>query len=153
MALLPFPALVLCFFITAGESLDFTINVDRIQIKALVGENALFSVQPSDKITSGSWTFKEKTVCQWIGQLVSIDNSYTLRADLLPSNGSLLLKSVKKSDSGEYHVNMVPTSGLQASATVTLQVTDPPSGLAGGAIVGNVIGVTAGVLLACGLIF
>ncbi|XP_072911664.1 V-set and transmembrane domain-containing protein 5-like [Hemitrygon akajei] len=153
MVPMPFPALVLCFFITAGESLNFTIEVEHSQINATVGDNVTFAVQPSDKISSGSWTFNGKTVCQWIDQLVSLDNSYKLRAELDTSNGSLLLKSVEKSDSGEYLVNMVPTSGSQNSATVTLRVTEPPSPLAGGAIARNVIGVTAGVVLVCALIF
>ncbi|XP_062903324.1 uncharacterized protein LOC134345912 isoform X2 [Mobula hypostoma] len=93
---MPNAALVLCFFITA--------------------------VWPSDEISSGSWTFNEKTVCQWIGQTLSVDNSYS-RAELFTNNGSLLLKLVNKYDSGEYQVNMVPTKGSQTSATITLQVT------------------------------
>ncbi|XP_062903325.1 uncharacterized protein LOC134345912 isoform X3 [Mobula hypostoma] len=98
---MPNAALVLCFFITA--------------------------VWPSDEISSGSWTFNEKTVCQWIGQTLSVDNSYS-RAELFTNNGSLLLKLVNKYDSGEYQVNMVPTKGSQTSATITLQVTENHTG-------------------------
>ncbi|XP_072132547.1 uncharacterized protein [Mobula birostris] len=140
-----------------GESQRFTIDVEHSKISATVGGNASFSVQPSGEMSSGSWTFNEKTVCQWIDQLVSIDNSYTSRAELSTSTGSLLLKTVNKADSGEYQVNMVPTSGPQTSATVTLEVTEqvvpPPSGLSRGAIAGIVIGVVAGVALASGLVF
>ncbi|XP_072909645.1 uncharacterized protein [Hemitrygon akajei] len=153
MLLLPFLALLPCFFVTDGESLDFTIEVEHSQISAAVGGNALFEVQPSRSISSGSWSFNGKTVCQWIGQLVSMDNSYKSRAQLFTSNGSLLLKLVEKSDSGEYIVNMVPTSGSQTSATVTLQVTEHLNGLSGGVIAGIVIGVVAGVVLASGFVF
>ncbi|XP_059825929.1 carcinoembryonic antigen-related cell adhesion molecule 1-like isoform X2 [Hypanus sabinus] len=159
MLLLPFLALVLCFFVTDGEglpdgeSLDFTIKVEQSQINATVGGNALLEVQPSGNISSGSWSFNGKTVCQWIGELVSMDNSYTSRADLFISSGSLQLKMVEKSDSGEYIVNMVPTRGLQTSATITLQVTKHPNSLSGGAIGGIVIGCVAGVVMASGFVF
>ncbi|XP_062898099.1 carcinoembryonic antigen-related cell adhesion molecule 1-like [Mobula hypostoma] len=139
-----------------GGSQHFTIEVQHKKISATVGGDALFSVQPLGKVSSGSWTFNEKTVCQWIDELVSIDNSYTSRAELLTSTGSLLLKSVKKSDSGEYHVNMVPTRGPQTLVTITLEVTEkivpPPSGLSRGVMAGIVIGVAAGVALASGFV-
>ncbi|XP_059828860.1 carcinoembryonic antigen-related cell adhesion molecule 4-like isoform X2 [Hypanus sabinus] len=139
-----------------GESQHFTINVEHRKISATVGGDALLSVWPSGKISSGSWTFNGKTVCQWIGQLVSIDNAYTSRTELITSNGSLLLKSVNKSDSGEYHVNMVPVRGPQTLVTVTLEVTEeivpPPSSLSRGAIAGIVTGVIAGVALVSGVV-
>ncbi|XP_062898598.1 NACHT, LRR and PYD domains-containing protein 3-like isoform X1 [Mobula hypostoma] len=106
-----------------GESQHFTINVEHSKIYAAIGGDAFFSVWPSGKISSGSWTFNGKTVCQWIDQLVSIDNLYTSRAELFTSTGSLLLKSVNESDSGVYRVNMAPIRGPKTLATVTLEVT------------------------------
>ncbi|XP_072130978.1 NACHT, LRR and PYD domains-containing protein 3-like isoform X2 [Mobula birostris] len=106
-----------------GESQHFTINVERRKIYAAIGGEAFFSVRPSGKISSGSWTFNGKTICQWIDQFVSIDNPYTSRAELFTSNGSLLLKSVNESDSGVYRVNMLPIRGPKTLATITLEVT------------------------------
>ncbi|XP_072892533.1 cell adhesion molecule CEACAM15-like [Hemitrygon akajei] len=130
MSGLPFAALVLCLHITAGESQQFTIIVEHSQINVTAGADALFSVRPSSNVSSGSWIFNGKTVAQWIGQTGTVDNEYTSRAELFTSNWSLLLKSVNVLDSGVYRVNMVPTSGSQISATVTLRVTDPVTGVA-----------------------
>ncbi|XP_072893323.1 cell adhesion molecule CEACAM7-like [Hemitrygon akajei] len=125
MSGLAFAALVLCLHIMTGESQQFTIIVEHSQINVTAGADALFSVRPSSSVSSGSWIFKGKAVAQWIGQTGIVDNVYRSRAELFTSNGSLLLKSVNMSDSGEYRVNMVPTSGFQTSATVTLRVTGP----------------------------
>ncbi|XP_072130961.1 uncharacterized protein [Mobula birostris] len=150
MSGLPFAALVLCLCITTGESQQFTILVEFSQINVSVGGGALFSVRPSAVISSGSWIFKGKAIAQWIGQTASFHNAYTSRAVLFTSNGSFLLKSVKMSDTGEYRVNMVPVSGTQFSAAVTLRVfakRDDNCTPGSGAIVGIVLG-----LLGMGLI-
>ncbi|XP_062895377.1 uncharacterized protein LOC134341453 [Mobula hypostoma] len=142
MSGLPFAALVLCLCITAGDSQQFTIFVEHKQINVTVGGDALFSVRPSANIYNGSWSFNGRTVAQWINQSVSVDDALTSRAKLFISNGSLLLKSVKMSDSGRYRVNMVPTIGSQSSVTITLGViakTDGKCTLSSGAIVGIVV--------------
>ncbi|XP_059818431.1 carcinoembryonic antigen-related cell adhesion molecule 5-like [Hypanus sabinus] len=125
MSGLAFAALVLCLHITAGGSQQFTIIVEHSEINVTAGGEALFSVRPSSSVSSGSWNFNGITVAQWIGQTGTVDNSYSSRAEVFTSNGSLLLKSVNMSDSGEYRVYMVPTNGSQTSATVTLRVTEP----------------------------
>ncbi|XP_062912736.1 carcinoembryonic antigen-related cell adhesion molecule 6-like isoform X5 [Mobula hypostoma] len=137
MTVLPIAALVLCFFIPAGEGLSdhlwsenqqsgesqqFTITVENSQINKPVGSDALFSVRPSSKVRSGDWSINGTLVVRWIDQTVSADNEYTSRAELFTSNGSLRLKSVNMKDSGEYRVNMIPVSGSQSSATITLKV-------------------------------
>ncbi|XP_072892523.1 cell adhesion molecule CEACAM1-like [Hemitrygon akajei] len=127
MSGLPFAALVLCLHITAGESQQFTIFVEHSEINATVGGDALFSVRPSGKVTSGNWRFNGGTIAQWIGQNVSVGDGYTDRAEIFTTNGSLLLKSVNMSDSGEYRVNMVSANGYQTLATVTLRVFEPVS--------------------------
>ncbi|XP_072892161.1 cell adhesion molecule CEACAM5-like [Hemitrygon akajei] len=127
MSGLPFAALVLCLHITAGESQQFTIFVEHSEINATVGGDALFSVRPSGKVTSGNWRFNGGTIAQWIGQNVSVGDGYTDGAEIFTTNGSLLLKSVNMSDSGEYRVNMVSANGSQTSATVTLRVFEPVS--------------------------
>ncbi|XP_062895380.1 carcinoembryonic antigen-related cell adhesion molecule 5-like isoform X1 [Mobula hypostoma] len=132
MSGLPFAALVLCLCITAGESQQFTITVEHSQINVPVGSDALFSVRPSSKVRSGDWSVNGTLVVRWVDQTVSVDNEYTSRAELFTSNGSLLLKSVNVRDSGEYRVNMVPVSGSQSSATITLRVsafTEPVTGV------------------------
>ncbi|XP_062895383.1 uncharacterized protein LOC134341456 isoform X2 [Mobula hypostoma] len=150
MSGLPFAALLLCLCITAGESQQFTITVENSQINVPVGGDALFSVRPSSKVRSGDWSINGILVVRWIDQTGSIDNEYRSRAELFMTNGSLLLKSVNVRDSGEYRVNMVPVSGSQSSATITLRVsakTDDNYTLGSGAIVGIVLG-----LLIVGLI-
>ncbi|XP_062912733.1 carcinoembryonic antigen-related cell adhesion molecule 1-like isoform X2 [Mobula hypostoma] len=127
MTVLPIAALVLCFFIPAGESQQFTITVENSQINKPVGSDALFSVRPSSKVRSGDWSINGTLVVRWIDQTVSADNEYTSRAELFTSNGSLRLKSVNMKDSGEYRVNMIPVSGSQSSATITLKVLEPVS--------------------------
>ncbi|XP_062895374.1 carcinoembryonic antigen-related cell adhesion molecule 5-like isoform X2 [Mobula hypostoma] len=101
MSGLPFAALLLCLCITA--------------------------VRPSSKGRSGDWSIYGSLAVWWIDQTVSVDNVYKPRAELFTSNGSLLLKSVNVRDSGEYRVNMVPVSGSQTSATITLRVIEPVS--------------------------
>ncbi|XP_062895398.1 carcinoembryonic antigen-related cell adhesion molecule 5-like [Mobula hypostoma] len=115
-----------------GESQQFTITVENSQINVPVGGDALFSVRPSSKVRSGDWSINGSLVVWWIDQTVSVDNVYTSRAELFTSNGSLLLKSVNVRDSGEYRVNMIPVSGSQSSATITLRViafTEPVTGV------------------------
>ncbi|XP_059815860.1 carcinoembryonic antigen-related cell adhesion molecule 5-like [Hypanus sabinus] len=129
MSGLAFAALVLCLHITAGESRQFTI-LEFSQINVTVRRNAFLSVRPSAVVTSGSWNFNGRTIAQWIGQTVSIDNAYTSRTELFTSTGSLLLKSVKMSDGGEYRVNMVPTSGSMTSATISLRIIETVTGVA-----------------------
>ncbi|XP_072130950.1 cell adhesion molecule CEACAM15-like isoform X2 [Mobula birostris] len=129
MSGLPFAALVLCLCITAGESQQLTIVVEHRQINVTVGGDALFSVRTSGNVSSGNWVFKGKTIAQWIGQTVSVDNVYSSRAAVFTSNGSLLLKTVSALDSGEYRVNMVPITGSMTSATVTLNVIEPVTGV------------------------
>ncbi|XP_062895376.1 carcinoembryonic antigen-related cell adhesion molecule 6-like isoform X4 [Mobula hypostoma] len=129
MSGLPFAALLLCLCITAGESQKFTITVEHSQINVPVGGDALFSVRPSSKGRSGDWSIYGSLAVWWIDQTVSVDNVYKPRAELFTSNGSLLLKSVNVRDSGEYRVNMVPVSGSQTSATITLRVIEPVTGV------------------------
>ncbi|XP_072892509.1 cell adhesion molecule CEACAM7-like [Hemitrygon akajei] len=129
MSGLSFAALVLCLHITTGESQQFTIIVEHSQINVTAGADALFSVRPSSSVSSGSWNFNGKIVAQWIGPTAAVQNEYRSRAELFTSNGSLLRKSVNMSDSGEYRVYMVPTSGSQTSATVILRVVEPVTGV------------------------
>ncbi|XP_051901303.1 neural cell adhesion molecule 2-like [Pristis pectinata] len=127
MAGQPLTALALYLFIFAGESQTFTIHVDHSQIHVADGGSAFFSVRPSAEVTGGSWTFVKKTVARWISETVSYGNGYNSRAELFTSNWSLLLRSVKMSDTGRYQVNMLRKSGSKASATITLQVLEPVS--------------------------
>ncbi|XP_051901461.1 carcinoembryonic antigen-related cell adhesion molecule 1-like isoform X2 [Pristis pectinata] len=124
---LPLTAVALCLFIPAGESQVFTVHAEHSRINVTVGGNALFSVRPSAEVTSGSWAFYGKLVLQWINANVVYGSGYQSRAELFSSNGSLLLRSVNMSDSGEYIVNMLTKSGSSASATITLRVLEPVS--------------------------
>jgi len=86
------------------------------------GGNAFFSVKPSAAVKSGSWIFKGKAVVQWIGETFGVPNDYTGRVELFFPNGSLLLKSVTDSDSGDYTVTMSSVSGSETTATISLHV-------------------------------
>ncbi|XP_051901533.1 carcinoembryonic antigen-related cell adhesion molecule 1-like [Pristis pectinata] len=127
MAGLPLTALSLCLFISAGESQVLTINAEHSRINVTDGGNALFSVRPSVEVSGGNWAFDGKTVVQWTGDSVLYGSGYQSRAEVFTTNGSLLLRSVNMSDSGEYILNMISKTGSSASATLTLRVLEPVS--------------------------
>ncbi|XP_069796151.1 uncharacterized protein [Narcine bancroftii] len=137
-----------------GESQGLTIHTDRSRFNVTAGGDATFSVRPSVKVRSGNWGFKDKTIVTWIGSSVDLDNAFTSRAELLLPNGSLLLKSVTTSDSGDYTVTMTPEVGDQQTATIALLVIErlSPGGLSAGAKAGIAIGVIAGAAMVCGLV-
>ncbi|XP_067874547.1 carcinoembryonic antigen-related cell adhesion molecule 5-like isoform X2 [Heterodontus francisci] len=110
-----------------AESQDFTILIENSRINVTVGGDALFSVKPSAAVKNGNWMFGVKSIGTWIGTGVSLSNEYESRAEIFPTNGSLLLKSVTDSDSGEYTVTMVPNTGSQTTASITLRVLEPVS--------------------------
>ncbi|XP_069796135.1 carcinoembryonic antigen-related cell adhesion molecule 2-like isoform X5 [Narcine bancroftii] len=112
-----------------GESQGLTIHTDRSRFNVTAGGDATFSVRPSVKLRSGNWGFKDKTIVTWVGSSVDVDNAFTSRAELLLPNGSLLLKSVTRSDSGDYTVNMIPDVGDQQTATIALLVIGESQGL------------------------
>ncbi|XP_072409731.1 uncharacterized protein [Chiloscyllium punctatum] len=122
MAKLPLTTISICLLMAVAESQSFTIQTEHKQINVTVGETANFSVKPSAAVKSGNWDFRGTNIGLWIASSASISNYYRLRAEILTPNGSLLLKSVMFSDSGEYTVTMVPEVGEQASAILTLHV-------------------------------
>ncbi|XP_067831361.1 carcinoembryonic antigen-related cell adhesion molecule 5-like isoform X2 [Heptranchias perlo] len=127
MVRLSLTAVAVCLFLPAVELQDFTIQIENSSINVTVGSSAFFSVRPSAETKSGNWVFKDKTLAQWVGTGVSIDNEYTTRAELFLPNGSLQLNSVTVLDRGEYTVTMFPKTGPQATATITLNVLEPVS--------------------------
>ncbi|XP_069798524.1 uncharacterized protein [Narcine bancroftii] len=141
-------------FSPSGESQGLTIHTDRSRFNVPAGGDATFSVRPSVKVRSGNWGFMDKTIVTWVGSSVDVDNAVTSRAELFLPNGSLLLKSVTRSDSGDYTVNMIPDVGDQQTATIALLVIErlSPGGLSAGAKAGVAIGVIAGAAMVCGLV-
>ncbi|XP_069796142.1 carcinoembryonic antigen-related cell adhesion molecule 20-like isoform X3 [Narcine bancroftii] len=129
MAGLWLTALAACFLILWGESQGLTIHTDRSRFNVTAGGDATFSVRPSVKVRSGNWGFKDKTIASWFGSSVDVDNAFTSRAELFLPNGSLLLKSVTTSDSGDYSVTMTPEVGDQQTATIALLVIDGPENI------------------------
>ncbi|XP_072409538.1 cell adhesion molecule CEACAM5-like isoform X1 [Chiloscyllium punctatum] len=111
--------LAACLLLPEVES--FAITAEG-SINVTVGDTANFTVKPSAAVKNGNWDFKGKNIGLWIGSSPSISNEYTPRAEILTPNGSLVLKSVTSSDSGDYTVTMVPEVGEQASKTITLHV-------------------------------
>ncbi|GCC32906.1 hypothetical protein chiPu_0011370 [Chiloscyllium punctatum] len=116
--------LAACLLLPEVES--FAITAEG-SINVTVGDTANFTVKPSAAVKNGNWDFKGKNIGLWIGSSPSISNEYTPRAEILTPNGSLVLKSVTSSDSGDYTVTMVPEVGEQASKTITLHVLEPVS--------------------------
>uniref|UniRef100_UPI00398F7CBE cell adhesion molecule CEACAM3-like n=1 Tax=Pristiophorus japonicus TaxID=55135 RepID=UPI00398F7CBE len=110
------------------EPQGFTIQTENSRINVNIGDIAFFSVQPSAGVQSGSWNFGETVIGQWVGTTEVITSEYRTRAVLFLASGSLLLKSVTVSDSGEYTVSMLTNSGSQATATITLHVLVKPQG-------------------------
>ncbi|XP_072325146.1 pregnancy-specific glycoprotein 22-like isoform X1 [Scyliorhinus torazame] len=104
----------------------FTILTENRRINVTEGGNAFFSLKPSAAARSGSWAFKNTDVVVWIGATIDFKNNYGERAEFFPPNGSLLLKSVRVSDSGDYSVKMLNEVGSDASATLTLHVLAQP---------------------------
>ncbi|XP_069798522.1 uncharacterized protein [Narcine bancroftii] len=127
MAGLPLTALAACFFILWGESQGLTIHTNQSQINVTAGGDAIFSVRPSVEVNIGNWTFEAASVVTWVGTSIVVDNAFTSRAELFLPNGSLLLKSVTTSDSGDYTVTMTPEVGDQQTATIALLVIEPVS--------------------------
>ncbi|XP_041032829.1 carcinoembryonic antigen-related cell adhesion molecule 4-like [Carcharodon carcharias] len=115
-------AVALCLLMNEAEPQGFTILTENSRINVTVGGNALFSVKPSAAVRAGYWDFRGENVGRWIRTTVDFVNEYTTRAEIFLPNGSLLLKSVTVSDSGDYTVNMTPVNGIEAAATVSLHV-------------------------------
>ncbi|XP_051901301.1 uncharacterized protein LOC127587148 [Pristis pectinata] len=100
---------------------EFTIHVERSQINVAVGDDALLSVRPSAKVRSGYWHFGEQAIAVWNADGNDYVNGYQSQSRLFP-NGSLLLNSVKVSDSGTYRVHMNPSDGSQTMVNIILEV-------------------------------
>ncbi|XP_072409746.1 uncharacterized protein [Chiloscyllium punctatum] len=120
-------------FLVDSEAL--TISVSKRLINAAVGDPVLLSVRPSERVRSGSWKHNGSDVLVWINKATDINNVYRGRIEFLFSNGSLLLKSVTASDSGEYSVTMNSFSDAVANATIILSVFEPISSVS---IISNV---------------
>ncbi|XP_060708614.1 uncharacterized protein LOC132833944 isoform X2 [Hemiscyllium ocellatum] len=135
MAKLPLTTFSICLLMAVAE--PFVIRTKN-RINVTVGETANFSVKPSAAVRSGNWEFQGKSIGIWLRSSASISREYGSRAEILAPNGSLLLKSVMFSDSGEYTVTMVPEVGDQTSATLTLHVLDHKTN----------VGVTVGIVIA-----
>ncbi|XP_032871960.1 carcinoembryonic antigen-related cell adhesion molecule 2-like [Amblyraja radiata] len=114
-------ALLVCLFVLTGESQGFTIVLEKSNLNVPIGGDAEFTVRPSSAIQDGTWNFKSKRIVLWIGTNPSIPAEYTSRLDLNFTSGSLTLRSVNESDSGDYKVTLTAVGGGQASATITLQ--------------------------------
>ncbi|XP_078389774.1 cell adhesion molecule CEACAM5-like isoform X2 [Cetorhinus maximus] len=127
MGRLTLTAVAVCLLISVAEPQGFTILTENSRINVTVGGNALFPVKPSAAVNSGNWDFRGKTVGQWIGTTVGFNTEYKTRAEIFPANGSLLLKSVTASDSGDYTVSMNPVNGSTATKTIALHVLEPVS--------------------------
>ncbi|XP_059816887.1 carcinoembryonic antigen-related cell adhesion molecule 1-like [Hypanus sabinus] len=110
------------------QSQNFTIHVVHSRINVPEGADAFFSVRPSAGLSRVIWFVKDEIIAHWNNQ--NVTKEFTSRAELFASNGSLLLKSVNSADSGDYRVDMLPTSGSETSAFVTLHVLEPVSGVA-----------------------
>ncbi|XP_038669401.1 carcinoembryonic antigen-related cell adhesion molecule 1-like isoform X3 [Scyliorhinus canicula] len=115
-----------CLLISVAQPQDFTILTENRQINVAEGGYAFFSVEPSAEVMFGSWEFRKTVIAQWAGAAFSLNVDYRERTDLFLPSGSLLLKSVRVSDSGDYTVNMFTEGGSETSAILTLHVLAQP---------------------------
>ncbi|XP_078092387.1 cell adhesion molecule CEACAM5-like [Mustelus asterias] len=120
-------ALAVCLLISVAEPQSLIIQTENSQINVTEEGNAFFSVKPLAAVKSGNWEFQDGTVAQWVGAGFIMNSDYEGRAELFLPNGSLLLKSVTVSDSGKYTVKMIPETGSESTATITLNVLEPVS--------------------------
>ncbi|XP_072325143.1 cell adhesion molecule CEACAM1-like isoform X2 [Scyliorhinus torazame] len=117
-----------CLLISVAQPQGFIILTENRRINVTEGGNAFFSLKPSAAAMFGSWAFKDTVIAQWAGATFSLNINYGERAELFLPNGSLLLKSVRVSDSGDYSINMFNEVGSETSAILTLHVLAQPQG-------------------------
>lgn len=119
-----FPLLLSTLFLAAGHS---AAEERATAIVAAVGAELVLYVDDAVDSRSGAWHFGCTDVALWIGNATDISNDYTGRAELL-SNGSLILRSLKANDSGDYLTTFNPPfSNVSITSTFTLTVLVPVS--------------------------
>ncbi|KAM4581038.1 cell adhesion molecule CEACAM5-like [Odontesthes bonariensis] len=100
-------------------------------LNASIGGTVMFktSLSPTETpFNSVSWTFGADRINIITSHTSNITNpEYEGRITLFTSNGSLELRNLKLSDSGEYSVSIIPTDGAAKSGTTRLAVYEPVS--------------------------
>ncbi|XP_048476631.1 carcinoembryonic antigen-related cell adhesion molecule 2-like [Rhincodon typus] len=134
-------------FVVDSEAL--TISVSERLINAAIGNPVILSVRPSERVRSGVWRHNGSDVLAWIGETSDINNLYTGRVEFLHSNGSLLLKSVNVSDSGEYSVTVNSFTGDTTDAAMNLFVFEPISSVSITSNVSEAVNENDTVILRC----
>ncbi|XP_067831365.1 immunoglobulin superfamily member 10-like isoform X3 [Heptranchias perlo] len=103
------------------EPQPFTISMALSEINAEIGASVLMSVIVSGEVKNGSWAIGSRILFKWEGTIQNITDFTRYYKELLP-NASLLLKSVQFYNRGRYKVTLESSSGVTATANVTLNV-------------------------------
>ena len=93
-------------------------------LNAAVGETVMFTttLTPSENpVFSVSWKFDGRNIITFSGTNVT-GPGYEGRITLFMSTGSLELRNVALSDSGEYSVNILPQGGSIQNGSTRLEV-------------------------------
>ncbi|XP_078287762.1 cell adhesion molecule CEACAM1-like isoform X1 [Rhinoraja longicauda] len=111
-----------------GGSLGLMVVAEHSNLYVRVGRDAIFAVRPSAAISGGSWSFKGRTIINWIGTGTLIHANYSSRVKISYTTGTLALETVTERDSGDYIVTVFAQgAGTQGTATVKLLALEPVS--------------------------
>ncbi|XP_078287763.1 cell adhesion molecule CEACAM20-like isoform X2 [Rhinoraja longicauda] len=109
-----------------GGSLGLMVVAEHSNLYVRVGRDAIFAVRPSAAISGGSWSFKGRTIINWIGTGTLIHANYSSRVKISYTTGTLALETVTERDSGDYIVTVFAQgAGTQGTATVKLLALEP----------------------------
>ncbi|XP_078287765.1 cell adhesion molecule CEACAM1-like isoform X2 [Rhinoraja longicauda] len=111
-----------------GGSLGLMVVAEHSNLYVRVGRDAIFAVRPSAAISGGSWSFKGRTIINWIGTTSLIHANYSSRVKISYTTGTLAMETVTERDSGDYIVTVnAQSTSIQASATIKLLALEPVS--------------------------